>query len=353
MSLNPNYEFSLARSSDLVQIIGIENTIGSPNLNQQFNKPGIAGLILPIDSMAALLVKKRSTCLIISRNSKIIWTGAVTSIVTDAAGGTVQLGFTGWIEELDHRHVRASDVASLIFVNQTSGAIIQTLLSTVNAQTDSNGVVRPTHVTFGSSSDTQLRTRSYKAGENYGAIIRELIEIENGCDVTIDPLTRKLYVTSSTSYSDRTSVVFGFGVNPPNLSNVIQTEDGLTIFNRQNAVGANGAVISADDTTAINDAGIMLENWVSLSDLSDSGIVGAYVNAELVYTRYGTITYQLTPDSLGDVYRPYDDFILGDKVYFSAERGRLNVHRQAVRVFTLSISIENGNEIISELGVSP
>jgi hypothetical protein len=351
VSSNPTYKLDLARSSDLVTIESLD-VAKSRKLQLALNKPGALTVDLDIHSRVASYLALRSTCAIVSRNGTPIWSGATTAISDDAAAEKTSVTFTGWLEELDHRHVRASEVATLSFVAQIGGTIAMALLNKVNAQTDTGAIVRPTHVVPGAVTDSQVRTRSYKLGDNYGAMIRELIEIENGFDIVIDPLTRKMTTRAPTAYVDRTGVKFGFGVAPNNLSAATRTMDGTTIFNRENAVTAAGVVVSADDATAITTAGIMLEEWLTLSDVGESTIAAAYANAELVYKRYGTITYQISPDLYANIPRPWDDYQLGDKVYFSVDVGRFQVYSQAVRIFSLSIDLDdNGNEIISEIGL--
>ena len=46
----------------------------------------------------------------------------------------------------------------------------------------------------------------------------------------------------------------------------------------------------------------------------------------------------------------FDDYDIGDIVYLTAKYGALNIERQAVRVFGVSIDIDNeGNEKIGEI----
>lgn len=355
MSANPRYTFDLVDSSTMASLDGLQEST-SRVFNPVFNKPGNYRWDLPLDGRAAYLVKRRRTGVLVSRNAKPIWSGGITSVNKDALNNKMSCVATGWLEEYDHRHVRKAEEASLIFASPgtVGGSIMGTLITTCNAQTDSLGNVRPLHVVFGQALDTQLRTRTYRVGDNYGSIMRELVEIENGCDIQVDPLTRTLTTVAPTSYADQVGAQYGYGIKPDNLANATETGDGTTIYNRENAVGSNGAVYSFDDQTAINDAGVMLEEWLSLSDVSDPTIVAAYANAELVYKRYGTITYGLTVASYGDIPRLYDDFYLGDKIYFSVNKGAFQLSGQAVRVFGATINInDNGDEIISELQTSP
>src|SRR5437868_1695941 len=83
----------------------------------------------------------------------------------------------------------------------------------LNAQTDSSFVVRPTHLSFGAAQDSQARTRSYKRGQNYGQAIQELSDVENGFDIYVDS-ARNIVTRPPTAYVDRTSALFGYGVEP-------------------------------------------------------------------------------------------------------------------------------------------
>jgi hypothetical protein len=156
-----------------------------------------------------------------------------------------------------------------------------------------------------------------------------------------------------TSYADLVDVKFGWGIDPSNLSDVIETGDGTNLFNRENAVTSGGIVTVADDPDAISRAGVMLEEWNSLSDVADINIAAAYANSELVVKRDGLVTYQLTPKPYGDLPRPYDDFDWGDKCYFSVDQGAFQVDNQAVRMFAGTINYsDEGDEIVSELEVA-
>jgi hypothetical protein len=349
------WQFFLANSSDLTKI-GIFGDATSRQLELQYNRPGTFSTTMPIDTPLAFKLAKRRTCILAERNERVIWSGPITTIVDDAVARTTAITATGWMEELDHRYVRSSEVPSLVFTNVADSTIIATLLNTTNSATDTDGTTRPTHVVANTAAtSTTQRTRSYKAGDAYGPIIRELSDIENGCDLILDPQTRILSAVSNTSFINRTNVHFSLGGDAgTNLSGATRTDDGTSLANRINVQSSTGAVISADDSAAIDDAGVMLEDWLSLSDVGDNQIVDAYANAELVYRRYGVVTYSLTPMTFGILPRLFDDFNLGDQVYFSVNAGRFVVYQQAIRVFTATISPDDsGNEVVGELGVSP
>jgi hypothetical protein len=267
---------------------------------------------------------------------------------------TLTMTAIGWLDELNHRWIRADEEQNLIFADRIGGEIAQTLLLTVNSQRATDGVTQqPTHLSFISRTDTQTRTRSYKRGQSFGQAIQELSDIENGFDIRVDPVTRGITTLPPTAYADLTDVVFGYGVAPFNLANAPQNDDGTNTAERVTVVGANGVAVVADDTVAAAlHGGSLREDWIS--GVSDSGIIGAYANSELVYRLNGQITYDLKPLPYGEVPRLYDDFELGDKVYLSIDAGALKVDRQAMRVFSVTIDVDaQGNEVISSIGTAP
>lgn len=354
MSLNPHYVFSLIDSDTFIELDGLGSASGRV-FKPQFNGPGELSLTVPLDSDAAYLARKHKTGAVIFRNTRPIWSGEMITSTKDGQANTSALSFKGWENELDRRYVRRTDEASLKFPTpgETGGDIVEEQVTAVNSQTDSDGTVRPTRVSFGSSSDTQVRIRTYKGGDNFGQNFKELRDIENGLDYSMDPISKQIATRAPTEFADLTGLHFGYNIDPHNLDNCIETDDGSNTANRVNVVGANGIVYSADDADAINYAGVMLESWLSISDVSDPTILLAYANAELVYTRYGRQTYTLTPRQFGDIPRPYDDYVWGDQGYLSANKGSLMIDHQAVRIFSATITIDdNGNEIISDLQVA-
>lgn len=352
MSLNPVTTFDLVNANDMSLIWTLSEATGR-SFKPVFNGPGTFSFTVPLDSDPAYLIAKRSTGVLITRNDRPIWSGGITNIVRSAAANTLTATATGWLEEFHHRYVRKGEEAALTFTNIVGGVIVSTLISTCNAQQDTAAIVRPLRISFGVNTDTQQRNRSYHVGDNYGASIRELSTIENGVDFSVDPITRRLDCRAPTEFFDREDVKFGYGMDPNNLADVVETSDGDNLFNRENVTTSSGIVTVADDQSAIERAGVMLEEWISLSDVSTTSIAAAYANAELVVKRYGMTTYQLTPASYGNLPRPYDDFEWGDKCYFSVDRGAMQIEDQAVRMFAGTINYsDEGDEIVSELEVA-
>lgn len=351
MSANPDWEVTLANTTDM----GAMGLLpGAFTLTPIFNRPGTFSTTFALDHPQAYKVAKHSTCVVCQRNDSVKWSGAINNVVRDPAANTIAINAVGWLSELNDRQVRANEEVNLTFVAQVGGNIARELLETVNLQQDSDGTVWPTHLTFSQALDTQVRTRAYKRGQNYGQALQELSDIENGFDVYVDPVTRQLSTRPPTFFQDRTNAVFGFGVEPYNLRNAPQNDDGTETAERVVVVGSGGVFAVADDPSAMQSHSGMREKWITLSDVSDTIILGAYANAEVLYTREGRITYDLSPKQYGDMLRLYDDFELGDKVYLSIDAGALQVDNQAMRVFSATIEVDaQGNEIISSIGTAP
>jgi hypothetical protein len=228
--------------------------------------------------------------------------------------------------------------------------VAEWLVRLANLQTDSNGTTRATHLTPVATSTTK-RTRTYQVGQNIGAAIRELSDIENGFDITVDPTSREIEFVPNTSFTDQTDIAYGYNTLPRNLDDVVVNDDGTT---KANSINVQGAFIvgNTDSPTDIADVGIILEDWLSASDIKDEAIVGAYANEEIVFRVDGQMTIAAKPSPGAPM--PYIDYEWGDKVYISANKGRMQLDRQAARVFSGRISWNSQNEaILDELGITP
>lgn len=279
----------------------------------------------------------------------ISWTPSLTLTTGVTFGMLVSVTSPFFYLNIDSCKVERTGGRS-VFTDTDDGKIAEALVRLANRQTDSSETTRATHLTPVAVSTTK-RTRTYQIGQNIGAAIRELSEIENGFDIEIDYTTRNITFASNTSYTDRTTISYGYRAFPNNLDDVIVNDDGTS---KANSINVQGAYIigNADDPTDIADVGIILEDWLSASDIQNEQIVGAYANEEIVFRKDGLVTISAKP-TLG-AFMPFIDYDLGDKVYITATRGRLQLDRQAVRVFSCSITWNNQNEpVLDELGLTP
>ena len=327
------------------------------------NKPGTFTCSVPLLSEVGLKANNHSTCIIAERGGKVVWSGPIQNISTDVDAGRVNITANGWFEELNGRILRISQEASATYTNVADWLIAKNLVLLANAQTDSNGTVRPTHIKTVTGSDSThlggssyLRTRSYKRFQNIGAAIMELTQIESGLDIIIDPVSRKFNTQGWDYASDWVNTHYVSGVHPYNAKGLQVIEDGLRTRNSFAVTGAQGITAYVDSPDAMNASTVMIEGQESLSDVADLNILAAYGNAELVYRSNSPLTISFTPVSQGDgdlIYRPWDDYNLGGTIYLTCETGRVNLKRQPVRVFGFTVSItDNGDEVIEEIQTS-
>lgn len=356
MSINPEIVLELIDSDTMATQQAELKAATNRSFTPVFNGPGSFSLSVPLWSDAARIVRKRKHGILFYRNGQPVWSGGITSVVKSAKAGTCAITATGWHEELEHRQVWKVNEHDLIFggAGVAGGLIVKAIIEAINSQEDDDtSTARPVRLSFGEALDTQVRTGAYKEGDGAWAKIKELIEIEDGLDISMDWLGKVLSTRAPDAFTVRTGVQFGWGTDPHNLDDAVETDDGTTVGNRQSVKAANGAVYVADDGPTIDYSGVMLEDWTSLSDVQDPTIALAYANAQLVYKGLGTKTYSLTPKRYSDLPRPYDDFEWGDVGFLSIDRDGLQVSDQAIRLFSASITYDdNGNEIIGDLQVT-
>lgn len=370
MSPPGRWSFWLASSSDMRSLASISSPSrqGRPPSGSMTdakltglgrNMPGQFSCSLPMDCDAAIIAQNHATCVRAERRSSVSgevstkWSGFVQSIgPTDIDKGTTQISAIGWFEELNNRKIRFDEAASgrLNFVDEIGGEIARELLTVANEQVDSSGTQRPTHLRFGTRSDTQVRTVRYEFGASFGASIDALSQIENGFDWEVDPLHRTLSTRSPDDYEERPEVSFVHGLN----CSVTAREDGTLRRNRITVTGAGGVVVVRDDPQAISAAGgQIIDEHVSLQGVADVVTMQAYADAELAYSANSSIVLSVRPWSLGDVPRLYDDFNLGDLVLVTARGGRVNLDHQPVRVFSANLSFTKQlDEVVDEMTVA-
>jgi hypothetical protein len=255
VSLYPGkWTFVLARSDNMSQIGFLRNAI-QKQLQLTFNRPGSLSFRIPIDDPIAYEIQNRSTCVVGYRNNVPIWSGPVVSLVDSVPDDYLSVACAGWLEELDHRYIRPSEEPNLIFAGVPGGQIVNALLDAVNKQTDGSGTARSTHLFPGVWTDTQVRSRSYKRAESYGEKIRELSDVENGCDIYVDPISRVVTCKAPTDFTVRLDTRFGYGMMPNNIDSIQRTVDGSRIANRITVVGGSGTTAGfAEDAVAIGEA---------------------------------------------------------------------------------------------------
>ena len=228
--------------------------------------------------------------------------------------------------------------------------IVSNIITDINADASSG-------ITVGLAPSTVTRTRTYKKYDNVGRAIQELSDIENGFDWTINPTTKVLDMYSSRG-SAKPNVHFGYRAGPDNLISVGRTIDASSLANYVVATGKYGSGISSD-ASSISSYGVY-EDVVSIGDFASSdynSTLLAVSGAEVLLRKQPRQIFSIVPKpipatggAVSATPEPFTDYDLGDTVYFSGKLGRLTVENQAVRVFGLSISIDdNGVERVGEI----
>jgi hypothetical protein len=335
---NRLHELSLARSKQFET-----NLLGA----------GSASFTYPLSHSYVQDIREIESCLIITRDVRVVWSGPIMQADEDLANNLIQVTATGWWEELDTRFVEVGQEDDLRFTNTATNSttIAFALLNAANTQRDSTNTVRPTKITSGKADVSQSRTREYKVGDQISQAIRDLATIENGFDYEINPISRQLDIYYPRKGTLREDILLGYNWGPKNVSNVRIASDASTVRNRHKASTTYTTAV-AEDPESIIQYGMRTE----LSNIGDTGndIAGVYANGEVAFKEQPktTITVTMRPgDASPEVFR---DFEIGDTLYLTARGGRSPLDKQPVRIFGVSVSIDdNGIATISNLKTSP
>lgn len=203
-------------------------------------------------------------------------------------------------------------------------------------------------VIAGSSEASQLRTRSYPKFSNVGQELISLSEIESGYDMDIDNENRFLNIYKRIGQDMDITFDYNFGAN--NVKQVSIQYDPSRMTNKFTALGQSVS-FTTDDTDKQEQYGIFAETG-SASSTNESAILGAYANAEIAIRNNPIITYDFQPLPTGadNTPAPFEDYNIGDSVYLSAKKGRIEIDHQKVRIFGMTINIDdNGLETVSAI----
>lgn len=287
-------------------------------------------------------------CVRVLRNDVTKWSGPIWTINGSLPEGMLQIGCVGWLEQAEYWELQAD----ANYTTTAQDAIAYDVLSKYNAQ----DAAHPANLFAGSSHGTmQARTRAYKRGQKVGEIWRELSNVESGFDIDVNPDTRYVDFWSWDSYIDRTNVHLGYKWGPDNIAKLAWVEDASKTVNYLTVNAIGGVPVIAPDPASTDEYG-RFEQSISLPETS-ADIATYYANAEVAIKSRPLVTYTVTPfpvNTDADTPALFDDFDIGDQIYFSAREGAFKVSKQAIRVFGAGISIdEEGNERIDSLSTSP
>lgn len=337
--------FELASSEDLTPIEELKDA-SNRQLTMTLNRAGSFTFSLPLESQICDCLEEITTCILVKKReptgeTSIVWSGPVWTI-EESTPNQVNVTAVGWLQMLEKRFI-SSDVT---FSSTDAGEIAFSILDDSNSEAEAQG--GRVWITSGTAISTQLRDRTYKAYESVLSIIQGLSDIEAGFDMEVDPSTRELNIYES--LSNETDAYFEYGVN---VQSVSRSSDASKIVNHFTAFGSNNLSAVAEDPDSVLVYGHMQET-ASLSDVIDQTILAAYANAEIAIRSQPLRIYTFTPlkSSVNVTYVPrlFDDFIIGDIVYLTVNKGRLSVDRQRIRAFSTTLVFDqNGNEQLSTI----
>lgn len=362
---SPIWEFWLASSADLSPVAQITQARGR-SIELALNKPGGVKFTVPMTYDLFEEVEAIKYAVVAYRNGIARHSGPIWNMSENATENRLNVATVGWYEILNRRILR-QDVSyprvgldpfkitggQIVFDDPvgtpgTTGYYPGGLLTIANAQ-------QSTWIVEGANTDTMERAAAYTKGTTIGSIITALSESEAGFDWTIDPESREMNIKNWDDIRDRTSYgVFGHGVAPRNLANLSREFDTSAMVNRLTSMGKYGGGLAED--VAAQQEYQLFEEMAELSEVVDPNVLLGYSGGEVALRAKPRIITSITPFSTtsnGKTPQPFEDYDIGDKVVYSAVKGkRMVIEDQLARVFGLGLSInEEGNEKVTSFQV--
>lgn len=384
------WRFALVESSNLDQITMLSQARGR-SVQTIHNKPGGCSFQYPITADYAEYIEPWKTGIMAYRynwRASVTagvpvwdekWSGFVYNIDEDISGNSMSVNAVGWLARLDKRVLRRQK----IYTNQDDGDIILDLVDEMNLDpgpapesynfTPMAGSSKLTLIDSGSKLPDDGVTGSYRSlldaplggvGRNrtyeaYTTVLPEiygLMDLENGCDLRVDPVTRMVNIYRKRQIVQE-EAAFGYKGAINNISQIGRQIDPSSQINYMLVRGKTVVSQFAHDLVASGIYG-PLEEVANLNEIASSGVLLAYAGGEIIVRANPKVTYAFTPFSYrpnGNIPEPFVDYDVGDRVYFSARKGnRIQIENQAQRVFGISVNIEdNGSEKMAPLQLAP
>lgn len=393
MANNASWRFILTRAYDQKHI-GELLQASSKQISVALNAAGSATFTYPMDAELADQLWPHQSGIKVYRigstGPQLIWSGFVNTISEDWDAMKLQVNCVGWLDRLSDRFLRAvyqvtgtADSGQIIFDllqrangGPPGGGVYEWPISTVTYVAPDGGTVywpsgatpnTPSFMKVGSTQPnegpggataytTQLIPKKLEKGQGILQAIQDIIQTENGPDITVDPATRVVNVYRKYRRI-LPGVVFGYNWGPENISQFGREIDGSTVMNFMVASGNSGVEAAGVVDIASQQAYGPFEEFASLSDVPETEILASYAQAEVNIRKTPRVMYQVTPfpwTEQNSSPEPFVDYRVGDQVALVARRlPRLDVNQQ-VRIFGMEVGIdEEGNERLGQLSLYP
>jgi hypothetical protein len=346
-----NWQFFLADSVTMTPLVDISRECTQKSFTLSLNRPGTFNFTIPMFSRGAEFTESSKYCVIAQKNDIPVWSGALWTKTERFASEKIELSAVGWFQYLMKRFITDS---SHTYSTINQGDVAFSLLALANAQLI-DGVARPTWITAGSNTSTTIYTsKKFERWQNIGQEITNLTDVEAGFDFVIDPVTREMNISNWDEYLDNTDAHFAFNYGPNNVTDVTRTTSADDMANQNFVTGGNSTTVESHDTNTTHqiEYGIH-QKTINVNEISDNGILGAISNAETAINSLPRVLLNFDPHAEGatqSVPRLFENYNLGDQVYLTAKRDGQEILNQAIRLFGLTMNIdENGNEKVSSL----
>lgn len=343
------------------------------------NRPGSLGFSIDMgEKISGSIEQHRSEIQLVREwtigndvNREVHWSGPVWTYEEDFGNGILTVGTLGWMQDYYRRIIRGAytDLVGAVIPSQEQAypaqagdAITYSLLAKANAQKDMNGTVRPTRVSQGTAFITDPAytafpsfVSSIQRGNIIGQKMQELSDIENGFDMNVDPVTRKLNLYYPRKASIKSNLHLAYNWGPENMDDVKRTYDAVRQTNRLGTYGRTSGTSPAivEDRVSMDYWGVMLEEEMAIDTDSPSVLLG-YAGAEVAIRGNPLITDSIvvSSDDLESVPQYVEDFIVGDIGLYSARRGYRTLHNQPVRIFGIGATISNGEMTVDDFQIT-
>jgi hypothetical protein len=405
MSISPKWKFWLIDTIAMKRIG--ELTVPDRTLNLTHNAAGTASYRMSMDHKLAANVWPYTSGVEARRWSpktklwSTKWTGYTSDIDERYGEDMMNVTVVGWMQWLEERILRVNkDYTSnnpdtgtpwkdweiirdiIVYANRDSipvpgqaDYVVPTLFADPSATAGSPAAAAryPLPIQWGGVigdfSTHERKGWPADRGTQLLEIVKRLCDIENGCDVRVDPLSRKLYVYDK-KMSVQRDCQFGFRTGSRNLSDFNRKVDTSNSKNYFEAIGPSNIVPAYADTKGFpnpvvdRNSGMpalgensmahygLMEDATNVTDAKNATVLQTYAAQEVFYNSTARLLYDLTPlpytlpedGKPSNVPEPFEEFEVGDQVFVSAKRPpRINISKQGMRTFNMNVSIDNSS----------